>query len=540
MMASSSGKSWSTILVSVAVAGFAYFAIKFTQHRRFYKDLPKPPYSFFWGHLKLMGEMIALFPSSPHLQLITTTLSQKYNLPSIWYLDLWPLGPQLIVVTDPDLAMYMTAIKNHPKHSLEAIFVDPVVGKRNIVTVNGPLWKTLHNMLAPAFSTAHVKNMVGMIAEEVITFRSILHELADSGEVFSLDIISSNLAFDIIGKVTFGHSFEAQAKASLVLQNFHDICRAFSIERDAWNPVTLWIERQKRLAATKQLDDVLNMMIQDRFEVLQKGNFDVSKKRGLSIVDLVLRECLEEARKSGEGSPTALDANFLNLALTQIKTLLLAGTGTTSDTICFVYMLLSTGPEIVQKMREEHDRVFTPGIEATYSMLQENPHKLSELEYTKNVIKETLRLYPIGNTARAEDETGFLTYQGRQYSTKGHAIVPVAHTMHYDSKYFPNPMAFDPDRFTRDESPRHAWRPFERGPRACLGQELAVNELKVILLLTVREFDFTCANIKPNKVQRVAWTDMDLTFGDLAFQEFVFESKPRDGMPMTVRRAVIA
>ena len=37
---------------------------------------------------------------------------------------------------------------------------------------------------------------------------------------------------------------------------------------------------------------------------------------------------------------------------------------------------------------------------------------------------------------------------------------------------------------------KDSWRPFEKGPRNCIGQELAVLETKVILALTVREFDF--------------------------------------------------
>ena len=64
-----------------------------------------------------------------------------------------------------------------------------------------------------------------------------------------------------------------------------------------------------------------------------------------------------------------------------------------------------------------------------------------------------------------------------------------------------------------------------------------MDELKITFLLIMREFDFTCANLKPNETPRVSWTNLDLTFGDLAFQEFVFEAKPRDGMPMTVTKS---
>lgn len=199
---------------------------------------------------------------------------------------------------------------------------------------------------------------------------------------------------------------------------------------------------------------------------------------------------------------------------------------------------LSVHPEVVQKLREEHDAVFTKGTEATYKLLQEEPYRLNKLDYTTNVIKEVLRFYPIGNTARAEHpDEKFISYKGERYSTEGKMVCPVQMVMHMDDRVFPNAKKFDPDRYSREDFPRHAWRPFERGPRGCLGQSLAMDELKIVLLLIVRDFDFTCADLKPSKTPRVEWLDLDLTFGDRAFQHFVFEARPRDGMPMTVKRS---
>lgn len=215
---------------------------------------------------------------------------------------------------------------------------------------------------------------------------------------------------------------------------------------------------------------------------------------------------------------------------------MIGASGTTTGTLTFAYALLSIHPEILRKLREEHDAVFCPGIEATYDLLQAEPNRLNELDYTNNVIKEVLRMYRIGNSARGEDATGFITYKGQQLSTRGQLVTAMQHTMHYDPKLYRDPKKFDPDRFSRDEVPRNAWRPFECGPRACLGQTMAMEEMKITLLLTVRDFDFECSGLKPT-AQRFGWTDLDTVLGDRAFAVMKFEAKPMDGMPMTVKKA---
>lgn len=59
-------------------------------------------------------------------------------------------------------------------------------------------------------------------------------------------------------------------------------------------------------------------------------------------------------------------------------------------------MLLSKHPEVVQKMLEEQDAVFGRDLETTVENIKESPTKLNELEYTTGVIKETMRLFPVG------------------------------------------------------------------------------------------------------------------------------------------------
>jgi hypothetical protein len=70
-----------------------------------------------------------------------------------------------------------------------------------------------------------------------------------------------------------------------------------------------------------------------------------------------------------------------------------------------------------------------------------------------------------------------------------------------NKRFFPEPTKFIPERFIQSQTPfpdaelftdagKDAFRPFEKGPRNCIGQELAMLEGRIILALTVREFDF--------------------------------------------------
>lgn len=225
-----------------------------------------------------------------------------------------------------------------------------------------------------------------------------------------------------------------------------------------------------------------------------------------------------------------------------LKALLLGGHGTTTDTYTFIMMLLSLNPEAMKRLREEHDAVFPAGLEESADLLRTDPAKTNELEYTTAVIKETLRFYPIGFTARvAPPGLEFLEWDGKRLPLDGFMLSLCTFTSHFDPAVFKDPKLFRPERFLGEEGAalhRFAWRPFERGPRACMGQDLAIDELRVFLLLTARWFDFEAVVLgERSKVARASFFDLDLYVGDAAFQEMKLGASPRTGMQMKVKRS---
>ncbi|KAM0544365.1 hypothetical protein ACHAPJ_011824 [Fusarium lateritium] len=99
---------------------------------------------------------------------------------------------------------------------------------------------------------------------------------------------------------------------------------------------------------------------------------------------------------------------------------------------------------------------------------------------------------------------------------------------------------FKPERFLYDNDSavkRDAYVPFSRGPRNCIGQDLAMTESKIILALSVRQFDFKAAfdeldKLKDDGTGYPSDTSGPQTqFGDEAYQIQLGAAKPREGMP---------
>jgi cytochrome P450 len=203
-------------------------------------------------------------------------------------------------------------------------------------------------------------------------------------------------------------------------------------------------------------------------------------------------------------------------------------------------MFLSLNHGVASKLRKEHEAHFGTDLDATIGALESNPAKTNDLEYTDAVIKETLRFFPIGFTIRqAPEGISTLHWNGQDWPVKRDMmIIPVAHTSHFDPNFWVRPKEFRPERFLGDEAGdthRFSWRPFERGPRSCVAQDLAMEELRILLLITVRWFDFeTVVGLDTVARDDIMYMGLDQSIGDLAFQQVGMEAKPRHNMQMRV------
>lgn len=263
---------------------------------------------------------------------------------------------------------------------------------------------------------------------------------------------------------------------------------------------------------------------------------DQSGKPTKSIISLALQSYLED-----DDSNNATDGTFRTFAISQIKIFLFAGHDTTSSTICYIFRTLSSNPSVLERVREEHAKVFGTSRIEIVRKLKEEPYLLNQLPYTVAVIKETLRLFPVAPSLRG-GEPGYHVRdpQGRLFPTDGFLVWVASQPLHRDPSLWPQPEKFLPDRWlVAPGDPLYpikgAWRPFEHGPRNCIGQELAMMEMKIVLIMVLQEFDIEIAydELDRKSTTRGAPKSVD---GERAYQLVL--ARPSDGLPCRAKLRV--
>jgi cytochrome P450 len=195
----------------------------------------------------------------------------------------------------------------------------------------------------------------------------------------------------------------------------------------------------------------------------------------------------------------------------------------------------------LEKLREEHDKVLGRDPSTVASQLAQNPRLVNDLPYTLAVIKEVLRLFPPAGTTRAGKPGVSVTDDAGNSLPTDDAILWILHVeMHHSPSYWVRPDEFLPERWLvpsgHELHPQPgAWRPFELGPRNCIGQALVLIEFRVILACLVQEFDIAPAYDELD--ERLPRKGLKLLRGERAYQIEKGAAHPVDGYPCRVKCA---
>jgi cytochrome P450 len=288
----------------------------------------------------------------------------------------------------------------------------------------------------PAFH----RERIASYADQMTMLAIRLRERWEVGRIIDVCREMNWLALMIVAITLFGADVESDAEG---------IRAALSEILDQFvRSVLPHADRDDFESAMARLDAVVYRIIKQR----RASNAD----RG----DLLSMLLLAEDTEGGSGKMTDLQVRD------EAMTIFLAGHETSANALAWTWYLLSRHPEAEAQFHNEVDRILNGRAPRMDDVVK--------LALTARIFSEALRLYPplwaIGRRAIRECRIGDCTLPA------GSVVVLSQYVTQRDARWFPNPDAFDPGRWTteaRSARPRFSYFPFSAGSRACLGEAFA-------------------------------------------------------------------
>ena len=206
-----------------------------------------------------------------------------------------------------------------------------------------------------------------------------------------------------------------------------------------------------------------------------------STKRHVDFLDMLL-QCKDE---TGQGMS---DQEIQD----EVETFLFEGHDTTASGISWTLYNLALHPRHQERCREEINLIIGDNDSIEWD-------DLGKLSHINMCIKESLRLYTTV-TAVGRRLSKPVTFPCGRSIPGGTWVVADIHSCHHDADIWPDPEIFDPERFLPDNAKTHhshAFLPFSAGPRNCIGQHFAMNEMKTVIALILKNFHLEADSSKP-------------------------------------------
>lgn len=364
-----------------------------------------------------------------------------------------PIG-KFALISDPAQAQHILA-NNHENYTKSNGYkqVALVLGN-GLLTAEGEEWHRNRKMLQPSF---HKKELRKLLPAVWKTGEQYLSGLIANQDL-RLDTEMNGLTLTILLNSLI-HSSDEEILTKMSDQvNFGQNFIVNRIRSPFKWPLWIPTKNHRRYHAMMKDSNVLiQRTIEERIEV-----------GGKEIEDLlaVLLSNLDA------------DKDFIQIR-DEILTFLVAGHETSSLGMTWTLHLLAHHPDIQNRLFDE--------VENLGHLEDMDLMNFSNLKYTSQVIKESMRMYPpiwnIVRKAKAEDHIGGFEIEA------GYQLMNSIYELHHHPEYWDKPEEFNPDRFeTYDFKHKFQYIPFGGGPRFCIGNNFAIFEMTILLVQFVRKF----------------------------------------------------
>lgn len=356
---------------------------------------------------------------------------------------------------------------NHPDYVREVLVVqnDNFVKERTVrrskmllgegmITSEGADHRMQRQVAQPAFHRQRIPEYAAAMVREAARTRDTWRD----GETRDISIEMMHLTLNIVAETLF---------ATDLRDEVNELADAINRIMGLYNflvmlPAAEWLvhARPPGLAAFVRARNRIDAVVYRMIEAHRREKSDRE-----SLLDLMLAASPDRS------------ANSERSLRDQVITIFLAGYETVANALAWTWYLLSENPDCERRFHQEIDRELE-GRLPSYD-------DLPRLRYVDMVFAESMRLYPpawaMGRYAQRDFQLGDFFLPAKT------TVLTSQFILHRDPRFFPDPLRFDPERFTPEAKARRAkvtYFPFGAGARQCIGESLAWME-GVLLLATL-------------------------------------------------------
>ncbi|XP_069498354.1 cytochrome P450 4B1-like [Ambystoma mexicanum] len=469
-------------VVACLLLAFLKAAQLYTRRQKLIKafdPFPGPP-----GHW-LFGNVRSFRRDGNDLDLLVTWAEKyPYGYP-VWFGGF----STFLFITHPEYAKAVLS-RGDPKSNLSYNFVIPWIGK-GLLVLSGQKWFQHRRLLTPGFHYDVLKPYVKLFSDctkvmldkwEKLNVEDKSVELFQHVSLMTLDsIMKSAFSYESNCQTDSDNSYIKAVYDLSYLTNFR--LRCFPYHNDLIYYLSPHGFRFRK--ACKIAHHHTENVIQQRKKSLKQQSESEKNqpKKHLDFLDILLN-ARDEA---GKGlSDEELRA--------EVDTFMFEGHDTTASGISWILYSMAKYPEHQEMCRKEIKEILGDRDTVEWD-------DLSKMTYTTMCIKESLRLYPPVPGVARQISTPITFFDGRTLPA-GSLLGLSIFALHRNPKVWSNPEVFDPERFSPENissrSP-HAFLPFAAGSRNCIGQNFAMNEMKVSVALTLLRFKLSPDDTQPPK-----------------------------------------
>jgi cytochrome P450 len=369
----------------------------------------------------------------------------------------YKIGPHHIVfLNSPEYIREVLVVQNDNFIKERTVQRTKMLLGAGMITSEGPVHRAQRTAAQPAFHRQRIGEYAHVIVEEAVHIRDSWR----AGESRDIATDMMHLTLNVVARTLF---------ATDLRDEVYELAAAINRIMGLYNflvmlPAAEWLVhlRPPGLAAFVRARNRIDAVVYRMIDAHQRSGQD----RG-SLLDLMLAASPADDEKSRQSLRD------------QVITIFLAGYETVANALSWTWYLLSENPECGDRLFEEVERAVN-GRLPTFE-------DLPSLRYTENALAESLRLYPpawaMGRYARSDFSVG-------EYFLPGRTTVLISQFItQRDPRFFPDPLRFDPERFTAENKARRAkftYFPFGAGARQCIGESFAWME-GVLILATLAQ-----------------------------------------------------